>query len=833
MWGCKLLLLVSCLCWSVSGRTIAHKDKGPRSSRPLILPGFPQNVTAEAGAEATLVCKVHRPDQTQVQWLRAHTSSSSDQHQGENLHLQALTRLQNNGSKTYSLRLRNVTAQDGGEFICLAQSVHQGETVQAMQSAWLHVSTGTKATNKEELRTSKASQDVVEEFLDDTMEHLLLEPGNQLRLRCDLSSRPGMAVSWYRDGTRVLATPRVQMRGTSLEISDMTYEDSGVYLCALRGTRNPLRNFTITVADAVGSGDDDEDDGFDEASSENDRLLVSRAPYWTHTQRMEKRLCAVPAGNTVKFRCPASGAPLPSILWLKNGREFRGEHRIGGIKLRHQHWSLVMESVVPSDRGNYTCVVENRHGSLTHSYTLDVLERSPHRPILQAGLPANTSAVEGSDVHMVCKVYSDAQPHIQWLKHITQNGSRYGPDGMPYVKVIKSGSLNVSEVEVLHLTRVSLEDAGEYTCLAGNSIGFAHQSAWLTSNKVSVVQQSHGIHALSSLLPYDQFNSSLSSSPPHLPSDLSHKTGVHRQSQDLSGYYPLPPGGMGQISPSMGWFPHSLMLGSSGMHPTGIPHPAIIPPSGKQEPELYDRHLYGKAPVEVKREKEPKKPVIKKPLNAFMLYMKEMRAKVIAECTLKESAAINQILGRRWHALTREEQAKYYELARKERQLHMQLYPTWSARDNYEAGRSEGGRWADGVGTSPYVTRTTSPTGMAKRKEGNERRHRTPAPTTVSDPFRRKKKCIRYIQLCPSPSSDLSTSPPPQTPPPTDCPTAASRLRLGDRALRHQHQQQHHQQHRSPSPQTPPSSRRSQLCLSRLSLARAAGLSLTLLTDAT
>lgn len=50
---------------------------------------------------------------------------------------------------------------------------------------------------------------------------------------------------------------------------------------------------------------------------------------------------------------------------------------------------------------------------------------------------------------------------------------------------------------------------------------------------------------------------------------------------------------------------------------------------------------------ESKREREPKKPVIKKPLNAFMLYMKEMRAKVIAECTLKESAAINQILGRR------------------------------------------------------------------------------------------------------------------------------------------------------------------------------------------
>ena len=46
------------------------------------------------------------------------------------------------------------------------------------------------------------------------------------------------------------------------------------------------------------------------------------------------------------------------------------------------------------------------------------------------------------------------------------------------------------------------------------------------------------------------------------------------------------------------------------------------------------------------REKK-KQPHIKRPLNAFMLFMKEQRAKVAAECSLKESAAINQILGRR------------------------------------------------------------------------------------------------------------------------------------------------------------------------------------------
>uniref|UniRef100_A0A8C8A8U2 Fibroblast growth factor receptor 4 n=1 Tax=Oryzias sinensis TaxID=183150 RepID=A0A8C8A8U2_9TELE len=313
---------------------------------------------------------------------------------------------------------------------------------------------------------------VLEDLSEDTTEHLVLEPGDVLKLRCDVSTRRSAAVTWYKEGVRLLATTRIKMRGAMVEITDVTYEDSGVYVCTLRGTKHPVRNFTITVADYLGSGDDDEDNGLGDSSDES--------PFWTHTQRMEKKLYAVPAGNTVRFRCPAMGTPIPTIRWLKNGREFRGEHRIGGIKLRHQHWSLVMESVVPSDRGNYTCVVENEYGSISHNYVLDVLERSPHRPILQAGLPANTTAVIGSDVQFRCKVYSDAQPHIQWLKHIEINGSRFAPDGVPYVNVLKTGSLNMSDVEVLYLSKVTMEDAGEYTCLAGNSIGYAHQSAWLT-----------------------------------------------------------------------------------------------------------------------------------------------------------------------------------------------------------------------------------------------------------------------------------------------------------------------------------------------------------------
>nr|XP_034187813.1 uncharacterized protein LOC117607798 isoform X2 [Osmia lignaria] len=237
-------------------------------------------------------------------------------------------------------------------------------------------------------------------------------------------------------------------------------------------------------------------------------------------------------------------------------------------------------------------------------------------------------------------------------------------------------------------------------------------------------------------------------------------------SRHTPSMYPISPASTGFRSP----YPTSLPITSSSLpsdlyrfSPTGLmpPHPGLSPHAHA----LASHALVSSAPktdhstldhnhrssVEQKNStslptdnskaqdtgqqnnQDKKKPHIKKPLNAFMLYMKEMRAKVVAECTLKESAAINQILGRRWHALGREEQAKYYELARRERQLHMQLYPDWSSRANTNRTKKRK-RKQD----------TNSDPGGNNMKKCRAR-YGLDQQSQWCKPCRRKKKCIRYM----------------------------------------------------------------------------------------
>lgn len=180
--------------------------------------------------------------------------------------------------------------------------------------------------------------------------------GQPVRLCCGRAERGG---HWYKEGSRLAPAGRVRGWRGRLEIASSLLEDAGHYLCLARGSMLVLHNVTLVVDDSLTSSNDDEDRKAHRGPS-NGHVYPQQAPYWTHPQRMEKKLHAVPAGNTVKFRCPAAGNPTPTIRWLKDGQDFHGEHRIGGIRvslwlprpsappLSHPHWAPWIKPTVPS-----------------------------------------------------------------------------------------------------------------------------------------------------------------------------------------------------------------------------------------------------------------------------------------------------------------------------------------------------------------------------------------------------------------------------------------------------------------------------------------------------
>lgn len=75
------------------------------------------------------------------------------------------------------------------------------------------------------------------------------------------------------------------------------------------------------------------------------------------------KLHAKPSGNSVTIKCPARGNPPPTITWSKNGvqpivREIE-------TAIRYRKFAIVMEDLIPSDSGDYTCNVCNEYGCIS------------------------------------------------------------------------------------------------------------------------------------------------------------------------------------------------------------------------------------------------------------------------------------------------------------------------------------------------------------------------------------------------------------------------------------------------------------------------------------